>query len=90
MAILEDMFEGGTGITIAIAALVVAPLVRPVLRPLAKQVIKTGLVLYDNASAAMAQVGEGVEDLMAEARAEMRPHSAPAAHQGAGTHKSRT
>jgi hypothetical protein len=73
MAIFEDMFEGGAGIAVALGALVIAPLARPLIRPVAKQVIKTGLVLYDKASVAMAELSEGVEDLVAEVRAEMAP-----------------
>jgi hypothetical protein len=81
MAIWDDMFEGSTGIVIAVGALVLAPLARPVLRPFAKQVIKTGLVLYDKASVAMAEVSEGMEDLVAEARAEMAEHPHPGGEQ---------
>jgi hypothetical protein len=43
------------------------------IRPVAKQVIKTGLVLYNQAWVAIAEIGEGIDDLIADARAEMGP-----------------
>ncbi|WP_051440815.1 hypothetical protein M728_002172 [Ensifer sp. WSM1721] len=73
MAILEDAFKGNvmTAVAIGIGAVVLRPIVVPVVRPLFKAALKAGLVAYDQGRVAVAELGEGYEDLMAEARAEM-------------------
>ena len=78
MAFLEDtvgaVFEGGpaTGIAIGAGALLLLPGLLPTIgrmvRPLAVAAIKTGMSVYNEASAT---VREMTEDIMAEARAEM-------------------
>ena len=78
MAFLEDtvgaVFEGGaaTGIAIGAGALLLVPGLLPTIgrmvRPLAVAAIKTGMSVYNEASAT---VREMTEDVMAEARAEM-------------------
>ncbi len=71
--------EGAAGPTaLGIGASILAPRALPVLgrilRPLAKGMIKAGLVLYDEASAAVSEaratVSKATGDLVAEARAE--------------------
>ena len=74
MAILEDALKGGnivTGLAIGLGAVVIAPLAIPMLRPLTKTVLKAGLVAYDQARVAMAELNEQASDLVAEARSEM-------------------
>ncbi|THK34021.1 DUF5132 domain-containing protein [Ensifer sp. MPMI2T] len=73
MAILEDAFKGNvmTAAAIGIGAVVLTPIVVPVVRPLFKAVLKAGLVAYDQGRVAVAGLGEGYGDLVAEARAEM-------------------
>ena len=74
MALIEDALKGGnivTGLAIGIGAVVLAPLAVPVLRPLAKTVLKAGLVAYDQARVAVAELNEQASDLVAEARSEM-------------------
>jgi Protein of unknown function (DUF5132) len=78
MAFLEDtvgaVFEGGaaTGIAIGAGALVLLPGLLPTIgrmvRPLAVAAIKTGMSVYNEASAT---VREMTEDIMAEARADL-------------------
>jgi hypothetical protein len=74
MALIEDALKGGnivTGLAIGIGAVVLAPLAVPVLRPLAKTALKAGLVAYDQARVAVAELNEQASDLIAEARSEM-------------------
>jgi hypothetical protein len=58
------------GIGASILAPIVIPAVAVVVRPLAKAMIKTGIVVYERGRETVAEVGEVIEDLVAEARAE--------------------
>jgi Protein of unknown function (DUF5132) len=83
MALFEDLFKGGnlvTGLAIGIGAGVLAPVVAPALRPIAKAVIKAGLMAYDQARVALAELNEQTGDIVAEARSELvdAAKSAPA------------
>jgi hypothetical protein len=64
-----------TGLAIGIGAAILAPVVIPlaaaIVKPLAKAGIKGGLTLYERGKETVAEVGEVVEDLVAEARAEL-------------------
>ena len=60
-----------TGLAIGIGAGVIAPMLAPILKPLAKSAIKAGLVAYDQARLAFADLNERTGDVMAEARAEV-------------------
>lgn len=78
MAFLEDtvgaVFEGGaaTGIAVGAGVLLLMPGLLPAIgrmvRPLAVGVIKTGMVMYNEAAATVREVSE---DIMAEVRAEL-------------------
>ena len=78
MAFLEDtvgaVFEGGaaTGVAIGAGALLLLPGLLPTIgrmvRPLAVAAIKTGMSVYNEASATVREMSE---DIMAEARAEL-------------------
>jgi hypothetical protein len=78
MAFFEDtvgtVFKGGVGTGIAIGAGVLLlvpgllPAIGRMVRPLAVGVIKTGVLMYNEAAAA---VREASEDIMAEVRAEL-------------------
>ena len=78
MAILEDVFKGGTvtGLAVGVGALLLAPTVLPavgrVVRPAVKAAIKGGMVFYRET---IAEVGELAGDLFAEARAELEHES---------------
>jgi len=77
MGFLDDVLKGNvvTGLAIGIGAAVVAPLVIPVVasvaKPVVKAAIKGGLILYERGKETFAELSEVVEDLAAEAKAEM-------------------
>jgi len=77
MGLLDNGLKGNifTGLAIGIGAAVLAPAILPVLvgaaKPLVKAVIKGGIVLYDRSKESVAEVGEVVEDLVAEVKAEI-------------------
>jgi hypothetical protein len=58
-----------------IAAIVLLPVLVPVAagvgRPIAKALIKGGIVFYEKSKGVIAEVGETLEDLVAEAKAEL-------------------
>jgi hypothetical protein len=67
--IVEDLGVPG------IAAIVLLPVLVPVMtgvgKPIAKAMIKGGIVLYEKGKGVIAEVGETIEDLVAEAKAEL-------------------
>ena len=79
---VEDLFEdlGTPGIVAGIGALVLAPIVIPTIakigKPIAKAAIKGGITLYEKSIGAVAEAGEVLEDLVAEARAELADEEA--------------
>ena len=71
---LEDVVED-LGVP-GIAAIVLLPVLVPVVagkvgKPLAKATIKGGIVLYEKGKGVIAEVGESIEDIIAEAKAEL-------------------
>ena len=74
---LTASFEGSlmSNLLLGAAAVVVAPIVMPVVlagvRPVAKTVIKGGVYVYDTARGIVAEAGEQLGDLVAEAHAEL-------------------
>jgi galactitol-specific phosphotransferase system IIC component len=58
------------GLGVALVVPVLLPAAGAVLRPLAKGAVKAGLTVYDTLTGFVAESGEQVSDLMAEARAE--------------------
>jgi hypothetical protein len=72
-----DVLKGdaGRGILIGLAVAALTPLILPVLaavgKPLARAAIKTGIIAYEKGREVVAEVGEVIEDLVAEARAEL-------------------
>ncbi len=77
MGLFDNGLKGNilTGLAIGIGTSVLAPVVVPVVasiaKPLAKAAIKGGLMLYERGKETFAEVGEMVEDIVAEAKAEM-------------------
>jgi hypothetical protein len=65
----------GSGLLVGVGAVLLVPVVLPVvataIKPLAKAAIKGGILLYDKGKVAVAELQETVEDLVAEAKAEM-------------------
>ncbi|MGQ9687068.1 MAG: DUF5132 domain-containing protein [Thiobacillaceae bacterium] len=83
MAGIDDLFKGNivTGLAVGVGVAILAPVIMPVLasvgRPLAKSIIKSGMVLYEKGRETVAELGEVLEDLVAEAKVELE--TAPAA-----------
>lgn len=59
------------GAGIVLLAPVVVPVATSILKPLAKTVIKSGLLAYEGVRLAYAETKETLEDLTAEAKAEI-------------------
>lgn len=84
MPILDIDSKLGTILAVGVGAAVLAPLVSPavakVTRPLIKSAIKGGLIVFERARVMGAEALETIEDLAAEARAELaHEHKAAAA-----------
>ena len=77
MAIFENGWKGNIfgGLAIGIGSAILAPIVIPILasvaKPLAKASIKGGLMLFEKGKEVVAETQEVVEDLVAEAKAEL-------------------
>jgi hypothetical protein len=76
MALFEDITKGGfSTVLVGIGAAIVAPTLLPALgsslRPLAKVVVKGGVMVYDALKESVAEAGEQLNDLVAEARSEL-------------------
>lgn len=56
---------------IGAGAVIVTPILLPLLKPVAKSAIKTGVVLYEKTKGTIAEAGEVLGDIVAEARAEI-------------------
>ena len=59
------------GAGVVLLAPVVVPIVASVMKPLAKAIIKGGIIAYEGAMVAVAEAKETVEDIAAEAKAEL-------------------
>lgn len=74
LALLEET-TGPVGLAVGIGAILLAPVLIPVVagvgKPLLKGVIKGGISLAEKTKGMLAEVGESVEDIVAEAKAEM-------------------
>ncbi len=70
---IEDFVEdlGIPGIAAVVLLPAFIPVVAGVSKPIAKAAIKGGIILYEKGKGAIAEVGESLEDLMAEAKAEL-------------------
>ncbi|MCU0574105.1 MAG: DUF5132 domain-containing protein [Syntrophobacteraceae bacterium] len=75
MALWNNGIKLGTGLAIGVGALILAPTVVPavaaILKPLAKAAIKSGFIVYEKGKEVLAETREVLEDLAAEARAEL-------------------
>jgi hypothetical protein len=74
---IENFFKSnmGKGIAIGVGVAVLAPLVLPTVaraaRPMARAAIKSGLLLFEKGQETVAELGEVIDDLLAEAQAEI-------------------
>jgi hypothetical protein len=77
MAFADDLVKNGAakGLIIGIGVAVLAPVLLPTLvrvgRPFARAVVKGGIVAYEKGRETVAELGEVLEDLVVEARAEI-------------------
>ncbi len=75
MALYDNGLKLGTGLAIGLGVLILAPVVAPavgaVVRPMAKATIKSGMILFEKARELIAEAKESLEDLAAEAHAEL-------------------
>ncbi len=67
--LVEDL--GVPGIAAIVLLPVFVPVVAGVGKPVAKAAIKGGILLYEKGKGVIAEVGESLEDIMAEAKAEL-------------------
>lgn len=90
MSLVDDLFKGdtGKGLAIGLGAAILAPVALAVLsgagRPLARAAIKSGILVYEKGRETVAEFGEVMEDLAAEARAEIEQSHAATASAAAG------
>lgn len=91
MAQLDNFLRGdlmkGVAIGLGVAVLVPAAIIAlaPVIRPMARSTMKAGILAYEKAREAVAEMGEVVDDLVAEVQEELqdaREAEALAATQG--------
>ena len=84
MAAFDDLFKNNVatglvvGIGVAILSPVIVPIVASVAKPLAKSAIKAGILLFDKGLETGSDLAEGLEDLIAEAKAELEATTHPA------------
>jgi hypothetical protein len=82
MAIFDEENRIFLGVVVGIAAAGIvkglAPAFKGLGRPLAKAAIKSGLLVYETGRETLAQIGEVVEDLVAEVKAERAMEAASA------------
>ncbi len=75
MALLENGLKIGTGLAIGLVVIILAPAISPaiaaVVRPVAKASLKSAIILYEKTLELIAEAKESVEDLAAEAQAEL-------------------
>lgn len=67
--VLENL--GIPGIAAIVLLPVIVPVAGKVAKPIAKAAIKGGIVLYEQGKGVIAEVGETLEDLITEAKAEL-------------------
>jgi hypothetical protein len=75
MKLFNGGLKWGSGIAVGAGVVILAPIVIPVvtgvLRSLAKATIKGSMIAYEKAKVATAETIESVEDIAAEAKAEL-------------------
>ncbi len=71
MQIRQTWQQHRVPITIGLGVVVLTPILLPVLKPLAKATIKGGVSLYEKTKGALAESGEVLGDIVAEAKSEL-------------------
>jgi len=91
MALFDDLLKGETakGLAIGFGVAILAPVALAALsgvgKPLARAMIKSGILLFEKGRETVAEFGEVIEDLVAEARAELQEAHAASASAMSGT-----
>ena len=82
---LDEVVEnlGIPGIAAIVLLPVIVPVAGKVAKPIAKAAVKGGIVLYQQGKGVIAEVGETLEDIIAEAQSELTEASAEEAVEGA-------
>lgn len=74
---VQDMFKGnilavlGIGIVAALLVPIALPVVARAAKPFTKALVKSGIIVYEKGREAVAELGEVMEDVVAEAKAEI-------------------
>lgn len=82
MPTIEDLLKNDTakgvalGLGVALAGVAAIPVLMSVGRPFARVAIKSGLLFLEKGREAIAEAGEGLEDLVAEVKAELAAEQA--------------
>jgi len=75
MGLFDNGMKVGVGLAVGLGTVILAPVVIPALagvaKPLAKEIIKGGLVAFEKGKVLVAEAKETLEDLAAEAQAEI-------------------
>lgn len=71
-------------LAIGLGAFILAPTVIPLVKPVAKVAIKSGVSFYEKTKGAIAETGEAIGDIVAEAKAEAAAEQAKKASVAAG------
>ncbi len=61
---------------VGVTAVAVTPIVLPLVKPVLKATIKSGVTLYEKAKITVAETGEMIADIAAEARVEVQGNAA--------------
>jgi phosphohistidine swiveling domain-containing protein len=75
--IVEDL--GIPGIAAIVLLPVIVPVAAGVAKPIAKAAIKGGIVIYEKGKGVIAEIGETLEDIVSEAKAELSEAETPEA-----------
>lgn len=67
-------------LVVGVTAVAVTPFVLPLIKPVLKATIKSGVTLYEKAKIAVAETGEVIADVAAEARAEVQANAGKKTH----------
>lgn len=62
-------------LVVGVAAVAVTPIVLPLVKPALKATIKSGVTLYEKTKIAIAETGEALADVAAEARSEVQANA---------------
>ena len=83
---LDEVVEnlGISGLAAIVLLPVIVPVAGQVAKPIAKAAIKGGIVLYQQGKGVIAEVGETLEDIIAEAKSELTEASTEEAISGEG------